>query len=146
MKRLFAIGACLLFTSCAMDFLRPYNQREITGMWQEVKATHVVCTDKEMPDIVFFGTDGELMGAYVQPVHTVFIDQYASNDVFKEQFEHACGYVLGGDEVYNLPVSELGMKIRKYVAWKLIQNARASRARAAQKSVSQGMVLSQKSR
>lgn len=84
-----ALALSLFASGCA------YTHAEILEMWNEVSREYPGCN--EMPRIVTLD-DGTIGGFYVVGRHTVVIDKYASDEIWKHEFRHACGDKLGEEE------------------------------------------------
>jgi hypothetical protein len=78
------------FSGCA------YSMAEVRDIWKEVAVGYPDC--KIMPKIITFD-DGFLGGFYVKDKHTVVIDKYASDEVWRHEFRHACGDSMGEEPI-----------------------------------------------
>ena len=88
-----ALRTAVLMALCAIVFAGcAYGREEARDMWQQVAMEYPDC--KTMPTVITFD-NGQEGGFYVVGRNVVVIDKYASADVWRHEFRHACGDTLG---------------------------------------------------
>lgn len=90
----------MVLSGCATTL----SQAEINSLWVKVSAKYSECD--LVPKMTYFDIDAR--GAYYVPsIHTVYIDKYASHNVWKHVFRHACGDEIDDQHVKYLRLDKV---------------------------------------